>query len=83
MLLHAGKRGPVSKAEILQLYTRGTLGLTTPFWCSAMSSSQPQPLCTLRELRWLVSGRAGEHAFLTDLVLVVIGKLMYCVVVLL
>jgi len=35
------------------------VGLATPFWCAAMSQGQPQPLCTLRELRWLVSGRAG------------------------
>ena len=53
----AERRGPLTKAEIQRNYQTGRISLATPFWSSSMT--QPQPLWSVRELRWLVSGRIG------------------------
>lgn len=52
-----GRQGPISKAELKQAVARGQMSLQTPFWAAGMA--QPQPLGSLRELRWLVSHGSG------------------------
>ena len=47
----------MAKAEIQQAFSRAQVGLETAFWTAGMM--QAQPLWSIRELRWLVSGRAG------------------------
>ena len=53
----AARVGPVTKAEIQQAFSRANVSLETAFWTVGMM--QAQPLWSIRELRWLVSGRAG------------------------
>ncbi|GMH45130.1 hypothetical protein BSKO_13087 [Bryopsis sp. KO-2023] len=52
-----GRKGPIMKEEIKQLFSDGKIGLTTEFQSSAMS--KPKPLWAIRELRWLISRRMG------------------------
>lgn len=47
----------MTKADIRHAFTRGDIGLGTAFWAAGML--QAEPLGGIRELRWLVSGRAG------------------------
>jgi DnaJ family protein C protein 13 len=56
----AGRRGPVSKAEIRQLYARAEVTLATPFWVEGMA--EPAPLRAVRELRWWVARGAAPLA---------------------
>ncbi len=51
----------MSKAELKQAFARGQVGVRTPFWAAGMP--EPQPLASIRELRWLVSTRLGRHCF--------------------
>jgi len=44
------KVGPVSKKEIRQLASKGTITTSTLFWASDMS--EPLPMGVIRELRW-------------------------------
>ena len=53
----AARVGPVTKVEIQQAFSRANISLETAFWTVGMM--QAQPLWSIRELRWLVSGRAG------------------------
>ena len=52
--------GPVSKAELKQAFARGQAGVGTPFWAAGMA--EPQPLASIRELRWLVFHRLGTNS---------------------
>ena len=54
-----GRVGPISKAELKQAFARGQAGVGTPFWAAGMA--EPQPLASIRELRWLVSHRLGTQ----------------------
>lgn len=49
----------MTKAEIQQAFSKGNISLETAFWTAGML--QTQPLWSIRELRWLVFGRAGER----------------------
>lgn len=49
--------GPISKAELKQAFARGQVGSVTPCWAAGMA--EPQPLASIRELRWLVSRNLG------------------------
>ena len=55
-----GQEGPITKAELKQAFARGQVGLSTPFWAPGMP--EPQPLASIRELRWLVSHRLGTSS---------------------
>lgn len=54
------KKGPVSKAEIRQLYNKGIITSGTPFWAPGMA--EPAPLAAVRELRWWVATGTGHLA---------------------
>lgn len=49
----AQRRGPISKVEIRQLFSRGTIDLSTQFWAENMD--EPLPVQLIRELRWWVA----------------------------
>jgi DnaJ family protein C protein 13 len=52
------KTGPVSKAEIRQLYSRGVIDSKTTFWAPGMHEAAA--LGAIRELRWWVSSGIGH-----------------------
>ncbi len=52
------KTGPVSKAEIRQLFSRGVIDSGTVFWAPGMQEAAP--LGSIRELRWWVSSGIGH-----------------------
>ena len=52
------KTGPVSKAEIRQLYSRGVIDYKTIFWAPGMH--EPAALGAIRELRWWISSGIGH-----------------------
>lgn len=52
-----GRAGPLSKEEVLHLYSRGHVTLVTHCWAAGMAG--PLPLWEVRELRWLMAKGSG------------------------
>jgi DnaJ family protein C protein 13 len=53
-----GRAGPLTKAELRQLFACGAVGAATPVWAAGMP--EPAPFGAVRELRWAAArGRAA------------------------
>lgn len=63
--IFVGKQRALSKAEIQAGFIKNNIDLATKFWTNGMT--QAQPLWSIRELRWLVSGGAGKFWAFTDM----------------
>ncbi len=74
-----GQQGPITKAELKQAFARGQVGLSTPFWAAGMP--EPQPMASIRELRWLVSHRLGTSSSWSSCVLFGIFEMGHVVAV--
>lgn len=57
------KKGPITKSELKQLFTKGEIGYGTYVWTAGLQ--QPVELAALRELRWYMASK-GSVGILTN-----------------
>ncbi len=48
-----GRAGPYTRDEVRQMVSRGSVGQRTLVWAAGMG--RPEPLCAVRELRWMLA----------------------------